>query len=528
MKRRWMVLAGPTAMAVSVAAAAACSGNDGAQGPPGPAGEAGAPGSPGEAGPPGLAGEAGPAGPVGEAGPAGPVGDAGPAGPPGEAGASILISAAAKQGLDISPVPLNLAGLTAAQIELVGGGSYIVNALADCPACHGAAPNPFLGGGITFGGPQAPFTVTARNLTPDPATGMKLTEDQFVAALRTGADFASAPDGGLPGETLVVMPWLTFRWMSTNDIRSIWWYLKAIPPVANHVAADTKTTPAPGAVPTAYTQGNQATPTPLPPELSPTGPDSASPVPDPDNVLRGLALNPLTQVTTAGMDANTLALFGRGAYLVNAIGDCSGCHTNIDNAATGKIVTTQYLTGGQVFDYNVLGLPLPAQKAMGVVRSASANLEGAMNGFFNKSNVDFSTFMTLITEGIHAEDPMPKPVAFPMPWPYLKNMSLADMEAVFTYMSTVATDYGKPTLTGASDKIIPDPTLYCDTTTPCPTGMACSATVAGVPGECLSQTCTQATVTSDCAVCQTCSGTTAGTCQAETGLQLATCIQTGY
>ncbi len=219
---------------------------------------------------------------------------------------------------------------------------------------------------------------------------------------------------------------------------------------------------------------------------------------------------------------------GPSAYLVNAIGDCSGCHTNIDNAATGKILTTEYLTGGQVFDYNVLGLPVPAQKAMGFVRAASASLQGATNGFFNKSNVDFSTFVTLITEGIHAEDPVPEPVAFPMPWPYLKNMSLADMEAVFTYMSTVATDYGKPTLTGAADKNIPDPALYCDTTTPCPTGMACSATAAGTAGECLSQTCTQATVTDDCAVCQTCSAATAGTCQAETGLALATCIQTGY
>jgi hypothetical protein len=524
MRRGWIVLAGLASMAASVVVAA-CSGNNGAAGPAGPSGEAGAPGSPG------LVGEAGRPGPAGEAGPPGPAGEAGlpgPAGPPGEAGAAILISASAKQGLDISPVPLNLAGLTSAQVELVGNGSYIVNALADCPACHGSAPQPFLGGGLTFGGPQAPFTVVARNLTPDPATGMKLTEDQFVAALRTGADFASAPDGGTPTATLVVMPWLTFRWMSTSDLRSIWWYLKAIPAVANHVAADTKTAMAPGAVATAFTQGNQTTPTPLPPELAPTGPDSASPVPDPGNVLRGLALNPLTQVTTAGMDANTLSLFGRGSYLVNAIGDCSGCHTNIDDAQSGKILTTQYLTGGQVFDYTVLGLPPPAQKAFGYVRAASASLQGSTNGFFNKPNVDFSTFLTLITEGIHAEDPMPAPVAFPMPWPYLKNMSISDLEAVFTYMKTVATDYGKPTLTGAADKTIPDPARYCDTTTPCPTGTACSSTVAGTPGECLSQTCAQATVTTDCAVCQTCSAATAGTCQTETGMALATCVQTGY
>jgi mono/diheme cytochrome c family protein len=438
-----------------------------------------------------------------------------------------VVSATAQKGLAISPVPVNLAGLTATEAELVGNGSYIVNALADCAACHGQAPQPFLGGGLTFGGPQAPFTVTARNLTPDPTAGLRLTEAQFLAVMRTGADFKSAPDGGTPTSTLVVMPWLTFRWMSTDDIRSIYWYLKSIPPVSNVVAADTKTTPPPGNAPTAYTAGNQTTPAPLPPESAPTGPDASSPVPDPGNVLRGLALDPLSQVTTSGMDAATLALFGRGSYLVNAISDCSGCHTNIDNAQTGAVDTAAYLTGGQVFDYNVLGLPAPAQKAIGYVRAASANLEGATHGFFQKPNVDFRVFLTLITEGIHAEDPKPAPLATPMPWPFFRNMTIDDLEAIYTYMNRVATQYGT-TLTGTADKVVPDPAIYCDATTPCPTGMTCSATSAGMPGECLSQICTQATVASDCAVCQTCSAATGGTCQAETGATLAACIQSGY
>ena len=441
-------------------------------------------------------------------------------------GASIIVSAAAKKGLDIAPVPLALAGLTSAQVELIGNGSYIVNALADCPTCHGAAPQPYLGGGLTFGGAQAPFTVVSRNLTPDPATGMTLTEQQFVAVFRTGADFHGVADGGAPTSTLVVMPWLTFRWMSTYDIRSVYWYLKAIPPVTNAVATDTKTTPPPSPAATAYNVGNQTTPTPLPPESAPTGPDASSPVPDPANVLRGLALNPLTQVTTASMDAVTLSLFGRGAYLVNAIGDCSACHTNIDNPQTGVIATAAYLTGGQVFDYNVLGLPVPAQKGLGFVRAATADLQGATQGFFNKPNVQFNTFLTLITEGIHAEDPQPAHVAFPMPWPYLRNMTLDDLESVYTYMHEVATQYGRSTFTGTSDKIVPPPAIYCDPTSPCPTGSTCSSTT--IPGECLSQTCAQATVTTDCAVCQTCSAATGGTCQTETGAALATCVQTGY
>jgi hypothetical protein len=482
-------------------ALAGCSGSDGA---------AGSPGSPGKTGATGATGAAGATGKTG---------------PTGEAGATIFVSATAQKGLDISPVKLTLDGLTSDQIEAVGNGSYIVNALTDCAACHGGAPQPFLGGGLTFGGTGAPFTVTARNLTPDPTTGLTLTEDEFVDVLRTGADYHGVKAGKKPTETLVVMPWLTFRWMSTADIQSIWWYLKSIPPVKATIPADKKTTPAPGPAPTAYTVGDQTTPTPLPPESAPTGPDASAPVPDPGSILRGLALNPLSEVSTTTMDTATLTSFGRGSYLVNAIGDCSGCHTNIDNPQTGAVDTAAYLTGGQVFDYATLGLPAAAQKGMGFVRSASADLEGATNGFFNNPDVQFNTFLTLITEGIHAEDPNPAPVAFPMPWPFFKNMNLDDLEAIYTYMNQVALQYGKPTLTSAADKLIPNPARYCDKTTPCPTGMDCSSTTA-TPGECLNQTCTQATQATDCAVCQTCSA--GGACMAETGMALAMCIQNGY
>lgn len=90
-----------------------------------------------------------------------------------------------KQGFAIAPVPLNLTGKNRA---LVGLGSYIVNAQADCNGCHSAGPptefapggNPYfgqptkvnpvtyLGGGRDFGpfpGP-GPFPhIISRNLT---------------------------------------------------------------------------------------------------------------------------------------------------------------------------------------------------------------------------------------------------------------------------------------------------------------------------------------------------------------------------
>jgi len=535
MTNRWLTL-GAAVSVGAFAALAACSGNTGPAGPAGPAGDAGAAGPQGAQGATGEAGAPGAPGVPGEAGPRGPAGEAGPPGP------AVIVSEAARQGLSVAPVPLNLTGLASSQVELVGNGSYIVNALADCPSCHGAAPA-YLGGGCAApdGGPPActgitfatpGFTVTARNLTPDPTTGLQLTEAQFISAIRTGADYHGVVAGASPTQSLLVMPWVTFRWMSLHDLRSVYAYLRAIPAVSNAVPTDSKTAmvaPPTGlpVEPTSYTSGDQAAPgTPLPPETTPTGPDSSAPVPDPGFVLRGLALNPLTEVQTSGLEATTLSLFGRGSYIVNAIGDCSGCHTNIDNPATGAIKTAAYLTGGQVFDLGVLGVPPPVQQILGYTRAAAADLIGATNGFFNKSNVDFGTFETLITEGIHAEDPAPqRRVAFPMPWTFLKNLTLSDMESVYTYMNQVATQYGQVTQVGASDKLVPDPAIYCDPTTACPTGWSCSSSNA--PGECLHQTCAAATVLTDCAICQTCSATTGGVCQTMTGAALAGCVQGG-
>src|SRR6266567_756236 len=113
-----------------------------------------------------------------------------------------------KQGFAIAPVPLNMAGKNPA---LVGLGSYIVNAQADCDGCHSAGPqtefasggNPYfgqptkinpatyLGGGRDFG-PLIPNTpdIISRNLTPD-KTGLPEgghTFPEFLQILRTGVD----------------------------------------------------------------------------------------------------------------------------------------------------------------------------------------------------------------------------------------------------------------------------------------------------------------------------------------------------
>jgi hypothetical protein len=79
-----------------------------------------------------------------------------------------------------------------------------------------------------FAGPWG-VSYTA-NLTPDQNTGLGIwTEDMFVRAIRTGKHF------GVSRPILPPMPWGAFRKMTDEDLKSIYAYLRTIPPVTNHV-----------------------------------------------------------------------------------------------------------------------------------------------------------------------------------------------------------------------------------------------------------------------------------------------------
>jgi cytochrome c553 len=173
-----------------------------------------------------------------------------------------------RQGFAIAPVPLNLAGKNR---QLVGLGSYLVNAVASCNDCHSAGPatayapggNPYfkgspptvvnqgsyLGGGNDFGSllPGTPHIVS-RNLTPDrsgrPAGGLTLPEFRHI--LRTGEDpdrlhpncSPSVTSNCFPpfqpfnGDMLQIMPWPVYQNLSDRDITAIYEYLSAVPCIA--------------------------------------------------------------------------------------------------------------------------------------------------------------------------------------------------------------------------------------------------------------------------------------------------------
>lgn len=136
-----------------------------------------------------------------------------------------------ERGFAIAPVTLDLRGKNR---NLVGLGSYLVNAAGACNDCHtnppyapGGDPHQgqtkqintanYMGGGMMFG------PVEAANISPD-AHGLPAshTFPLFVEIMRTGY---SHHHPGLQQ----VMPWPNYRHLSDLELRAMYEYLKAIP-----------------------------------------------------------------------------------------------------------------------------------------------------------------------------------------------------------------------------------------------------------------------------------------------------------
>jgi hypothetical protein len=198
-----------------------------------------------------------------------------------------------KIGFEIAPVPLNLEGKNR---DLVGLGSFIVNAPGECNGCHTAGgppnfnyanggnpyfgqpqkidPSTYLAGGTDFGAAVPPSAgyppaeygayvgpdIITRNLTPD-KTGRAEgghTLAQFKEILRKGTDFdhihptctaalpTPTPANCIPppvdGDLLQVMPWPAFHSLTDHQIEAVYEYLSAIPCIDN-----TTSTPPAGA-----------------------------------------------------------------------------------------------------------------------------------------------------------------------------------------------------------------------------------------------------------------------------------------
>ena len=115
-------------------------------------------------------------------------------------------------------------------------GSYLVNQVSSCGACHTTRANgnvllepertdAFLGGGNTYVD-KALGSLCVPNLTPDPDTGLgRWKDDEVMRTLRDGVTRS--------GRFLIpIMPYASFQYMSDEDARSVVVYLRSVPPYA--------------------------------------------------------------------------------------------------------------------------------------------------------------------------------------------------------------------------------------------------------------------------------------------------------
>jgi hypothetical protein len=404
--------------------------------------------------------------------------------------------ARSERGYEISPVPLDTQGLSRKQKLRVGIGSYIVNGASECNGCHGGAG--YLSGGAPFPLDAHGHVVYARNLTPDPETGLDLTEAQFIESMRTGKDFHMPMGMGMgmhgemgmePSKMLVVMPWQIFRWMSDEDLSSIYAYLRAVPPVMNEVPHDHKDDlPLPESVPFPgfYNDGQVDR--------------RLAQAHESFGALRGLSIAPhklprhverqwLTQL-------RKLQSYGLGAYIANSMGQCNDCHTKPPRTENSqKINLPAFLTGGTVF-----AVPPPLQGPLGHVRATSENLTGAMHGHFSEPDDSYEHFRDLIKSQGQGAPAGSRILGFPMNFvaANLANLLEGDLRALYDYLKQV------PKVTGEDDQPRQGKARYCAADTDCRTGETC----AEATHECVGSACT---ADSDCGTCQTCS---AGACAA--------------
>lgn len=180
---------------------------------------------------------------------------------------------------------------------LVDRGAYLARA-ADCMPCHTGDKSKPYAGGLPF---KTPFGVMySVNITSDPQYGIgSWTFDDFKAALHNGI----RKDGAY---LYPAMPFDAYTGITDDDLKALWAFVRRIQPVAQ--------------------------------------PDRENELKFPFNVRLGLLawrelfFTPATFKPTAGKSDS----WNRGAYLVEALGHCSDCHSprNIMGAVKSKDIFT--------------------------------------------------------------------------------------------------------------------------------------------------------------------------------------------
>ena len=168
------------------------------------------------------------------------------------------------------------------QEEAIKRGEYIALA-GDCAGCHTRDDGDAFAGGLAIESPLG--TLYSSNITPDSASGIgDWAFEDFKRTLRQGL--------GKDGEYIYpAMPYVAYTKINDDDISDLWAYIQSLQPVEYE-----------------------------PPENE---------MMFPANIRLGLGLWQVTQFKPGRFEphAEKDDVYNRGAYLVEALGHCSSCHT---------------------------------------------------------------------------------------------------------------------------------------------------------------------------------------------------------
>ncbi len=269
--------------------------------------------------------------------------------------------------------------------ERIARGRYLFDVVCDCNGCHSqrdysrfAGPVVPSGKGQGFVFPDElglPGRLVARNITPDPKTGIgKWTDGEKIRAIREGVD--------REGRALFpMMPYQAFAHMSDQDVESLVAYLNTLAPVRNPLP-DTNIK-----FPVSF--------------FIKSAPKPVGSVPPPD--------------------FSTPA--ARGRYLVT-IADCGGCHTQ---RIKGEPVPGMTLAGGEDF------------KLSPELEVVSANITPDMDTGIGKWSEEFFLGkFAKYKEYVEKGSPVTGPAGFTlMPWLGLSQAEPDDLKAIYAYLRTV-------------------------------------------------------------------------------------------
>ena len=180
-------------------------------------------------------------------------------------------------------------------------------------------------------------------------------------------------------------------------------------------------------------------------------------------IRRGFEIAPVP----LNLEGKNRALVGLGSYIVNAQGDCNGCHSA--GTATGflpggnpyfgqpeKINPATYLGGGRDFG----GFPAPTSPLHIISRNLTPDKTGLPEGGHT-----FAEFVQIIRTGKDFDHLHPTCTGMPnancvpppfdgdllqiMPWPVYQHMTDHDLRAIYEYLSAI------PCIEGPTDPTNP-------------------------------------------------------------------------